>query len=68
MVDSLDEVKSSGSVYGKDFANFEMLDEKIASTLKQDHQECQFKKKVSLEEQKSPERGPGFYEEDRSPS
>ena len=33
MVDSLDELKSSRSVYGKDFPNFEMLDAKIASAL-----------------------------------
>ena len=33
MVDSLDELKSSRSVYGKDFPNFEMLDAKIASPL-----------------------------------
>ena len=33
MVDSLDELKSSRSVYGKDFPNFKMLDAKIASAL-----------------------------------
>ena len=33
MVDSLDELKSSRSVYGKDFPNFEMLAAKIASAL-----------------------------------
>ena len=30
MVDSLEELKSSRSVYGKIFPNFEMLDAKIA--------------------------------------
>ena len=34
MVDSTDELKSSRSVSGKNFPNFEMLDAKIASALK----------------------------------
>ena len=58
MVDSLGELKSSRSVCGKDFPNFEMLDVKIASALNKIIQNSQFKKKVSLEEQKSSERGP----------
>ena len=49
MVDSLDELKSSRSFYGKDFPNFEMPDAKIASA----HQNSQCKKKFSLEEQKA---------------
>ena len=53
MVDSLDESKSSRSVYGKDFPNFEMLDAKIASALNKIIQNSQFEKKVSLEEQKA---------------
>ena len=53
MVDSLDELKSSRSVCGKDFPNFEMLDAKIASALNKIIQNSQFKKKVSLEEQKA---------------
>ena len=52
MVDSLDELKTSRSVYGKDFPNFEMLDAKIASVLNKIIQNFQFKKKVSLEEEK----------------
>ena len=32
MVDSVDELKSSRSGYGKDFPNFEKLDAKIASS------------------------------------
>ena len=52
MVDSLDELKSSRLVAGKDFSNFEMLDAKIASALNKIIQNSQFKKKVSLEEQK----------------
>ena len=54
MVDSLDELRSSRSVYGKDFRNFEMLDAKMASALNKIIQNSQFKKKVSLEEQKAP--------------
>ena len=53
MVDSLDALKSSRSVCGKDFPNFEMLDAKIASALNKIIQSSQFKKKVSLEEQKA---------------
>ena len=53
MIDSLDELKSSRSVYGKDFSNFEMLNAKIASALHKIIQNSQFKKKVSLEEQKA---------------
>ena len=48
--DSLDELHSSRSVYGKDFPNFEMLDAKIASALNKIIQNSQFKK-VSLEEE-----------------
>ena len=51
MVDSLDELKSSRSVCGKNFPNFEMLDAKIVSALNKIIQISQFKKKVSLEEQ-----------------
>ena len=57
IVDSLDELKSSRSVYGKDFPNFEMLDAKIASSLNKIIQSSQFKKKVSLEEQKAQKGG-----------
>ena len=53
MVDSLEELKSSRSDYGKDFPNFEMLDAKIASALNKIIQNSQFKKNVSLEEQKA---------------
>ena len=51
MVDSSDQLKSSRSVCGKNFPNFEMLDAKIASALNKIIQNSQFKKKVSLEEQ-----------------
>ena len=53
MVDSLDELKSSRTVCGKDFPNFEMLDAKIASALNKIIQISHFEKKVSLEEQKA---------------
>ena len=68
MVDSLEELNSSRSVAGKSFPNFEMLDAKIASALNKIIQNSQFKKKVSLEEQKAQKKRTGFYEEDRSPS
>ena len=48
MVACLDEL-----VYGKDFPNFEMLNAKIASAVNKIIQNSQFKKKVSLEEQKA---------------
>ena len=56
MVDTLDELKSSRSVHGKDFPDFEMLDAKIASALNKIIQNSQFKKKVSFEEQEAPKR------------
>ena len=54
MVGSLEELKSSRSVSGKIFPNFEMLDAKTASALHKIIQNSQFEKKVSLEEQKAP--------------
>ena len=53
MVDSLDELKSSRSVYGQDSPNSEMVDAKIASALNKIIQNSHFMKKVSLEEQKA---------------
>ena len=53
MVDSLEESKSSRSI-ARNFPDFEMLDAKIASALNKIIQNSQFKKKVSLEEQKAP--------------
>ena len=58
VVHSLDELKSSRSVYGKDFPNFEMLDAKIASALNKIIQNSQFKKKGQLRGAESPKRGP----------
>ena len=53
MVDSVDEFKSSRSVAGEDFPNFELLDARIASSLNKIIQNSHFKKKVSLEEQEA---------------
>ena len=53
MFDSVDELKSSRSIDGKDFPNFEMLDARIASALNKIIENSQFKKKVSLEEPKA---------------
>ena len=53
LADSVDDLKSSCSTAGKNFPNFEMLDAEIASALNKIIQNSQFKKKVSLEEQKS---------------
>ena len=67
MVDSLDEFKSSRSTAGKNFPNFRMLDARIASALNKIIQNSQFKKKVSLEEQKA-QKEDRFQREGRSPS
>ena len=53
VVDSVNDLKSSRSVAGKTFPNFEMLDAKIASALNKIIQNSHSKKKVSLEEQKA---------------
>ena len=53
MVDSVDELKSSRSMKGQDFQNFEMLDARIASALNKIIQNSHCKKEVSLEEQKA---------------
>ena len=55
MVDSVDDSKSSSSESGIQMPNFEVLDAKIVSALKRIIHNTQFKRKVSLEEQKSPQ-------------
>ena len=45
MVESMEELKSSLSVAGKNFPNFEMLDAKIASVLNKIIQNSHFKKR-----------------------
>ena len=53
MVGSLEELKSSRSIAGKDLSNCEMLEAKIASLLNKIIQNSQVKKHVSLEERKA---------------
>ena len=53
MVESVDDLKSSRSIRGTHGPDFELLDAKIASALNRIVQNTQFKKKVSLEEQKA---------------
>ena len=53
MVESVDDLKSSCSIRGTQTPDFEALDAKIASALNRIIQNSQFKKKVSLEEQKA---------------
>ena len=67
MVDSLDELKSSRSVAGKSFPNFEMLDAKIASVLNKIIHNSQIRRRSAWRSRK-PKKRTGFYEEDRSPS
>ena len=60
MVDSLDELKSSRSVFGKDFPDFVMVDAKIASALNKIIQNSQFQEEGQsrgAESPESPERG-----------
>ena len=52
-VDSVDDLKSSCSIGGIRTPNFEVLDTKIASALNRIIHNTQFKRKVSLEEQKA---------------
>ena len=58
LVDSVDELKSSSSTRGISMPNFEVLDARIASALNKIIQNSQFKRRISLEEQKGPEAGP----------
>ena len=53
MVESVDDLKSSCSVRGIQMPKFEVLDAKIASALNRIIHNTQFKRKVSLEEQKA---------------
>ena len=58
LVNSVDDLTSSCSSKGIHMPNFEVLDAKIASALNRIIHNTQFKRKVSLEEQKSPKRVP----------
>ena len=53
MVESMDDLKTSQSIEGHRFPNFDIFDAKIASTSKKIITNPYFKKKVSLEEQKA---------------
>ena len=53
MVDSLEDLKTSESIRGHRLPNFEMLDAKIASSLKKIIQNSNFKKRINLTEQKA---------------
>ena len=56
MVDSVDELRSSSSTRGISMPHFEVLDARIASALNRIIHNTQFKRKVSLEEQKKPKK------------
>ena len=58
LVDSVDELRSSSSSRGISMPNFEVRDARIASALNKIIHNSHFKRKISLEEQKSQERGP----------
>ena len=58
LVDSVDELRSSSSFRDISMPNFEVLDARIASALNKIIHNSHFKRRISLEEQKGPERGP----------
>ena len=58
MVDSVDDLRSSSSIRGISMPNFEVLDARIASALNKIIHNSHFKRRISLEEQKSPKAGP----------
>ena len=53
MVDSVDDLESSSSVRGIQMPNFEVLDARIASALNRIIHNSHFKRRISLEEQKT---------------
>ena len=53
LVDSVDELRSSSSLRGFSMSNFEVLDARIASALNKIIHNSQFKRRISLEEQKA---------------
>ena len=53
MVDSVDDLRSSSSTRGISMPNFEVLDARIASALNKIIHNSQFKRRISLEEQKA---------------
>ena len=53
LVDSVDELRSSSSIRGISMPNFEVLDARIASALNKIIHNSQFRRRISLEEQKA---------------
>ena len=58
MVDSVDDLMFSSSIRGIQMPNFEVLDATIASALNRIIHKSHFKRRISLEEQKGPQRRP----------
>ena len=58
MVESVDDLKSSSSERGIQMPDFEVLDARITSALNRIIHNSHFKRRISLEEPKSSERGP----------
>ena len=58
MVDLVDGLRSSSSTRGISMPSFEVLDARIASALNRIIHNSHFKRRISLEEQESPEAGP----------
>ena len=65
LVDSVDDSKSSSSVRGIRMPDFEVLDARIASALNRIIHNSHFKRRVSLEEQKSHQKRTVSFTEDR---
>ena len=65
MVDSMEELKSSRSVAGKNFPNFEMLDARIASSLDKIILNAHFKKKKTVWRNRELRKRIGIFAEDR---
>ena len=58
LVDSVDDLRSSSSTRGISMPNFEVLDARIASTLNKIIHNSNFRRRISLEEQKGPQARP----------
>ena len=58
MDESVDDLKSSRSIKRTPGPDFELLDARIASALNRIIHNSHFKRRISLEEQESPKRGP----------
>ena len=58
MVNSVDDLKSSLCLRGMRMPNFDVLDARIASALNRIIHNSHFNRRISLDEQKRPKRGP----------